>query len=287
MKRILSCTDGSKFTRANYEYCAWLAQRTGAAVEVLHVTDLRKLKAVSSADLSGQIAIDAYPNLLQQIVELEEKKTKLDHERALMLLEDARGFLKGLGVETVDIRHRTGFLVDEFHELEQGVDLVVLGRRGETADFAAVHLGANVERLVRASHRPCLVTPETFQPIARVLLAYDGGASAQKALDFLVGQPALRDLDVRVLSVGKHGDDPLAESWLKEAMTALDRAGFQTTAVQKAGDPVIALEDYAIQHDIHLVVMGAYGHNRLRRLLVGSATAHVLRSLQVPVMLFR
>jgi len=33
--------------------------------------------------------------------------------------------------------------------------------------------------------------------------------------------------------------------------------------------------------------MGAYGYNRIRHLVIGSTTAQVLRSIQIPVLMFR
>ena len=38
---------------------------------------------------------------------------------------------------------------------------------------------------------------------------------------------------------------------------------------------------------VELMVMGAYGHNRLRELLLGSTTTHVIRKSPIPVLLIR
>ncbi|MFN3316727.1 MAG: DHHW family protein, partial [Raineya sp.] len=43
------------------------------------------------------------------------------------------------------------------------------------ADFAKGHLGSNLERIVRASHKPVFVASRAFKPISKVLVAYDGG----------------------------------------------------------------------------------------------------------------
>ncbi len=75
------------------------------------------------------------------------------------------------GVQGVKLIHETGFLVDNFHEFEASADLIILGKRGENAKFASGHLGANLERIVRASHKPCLITSRRFKPIERLLLA--------------------------------------------------------------------------------------------------------------------
>jgi hypothetical protein len=60
---------------------------------------------------------------------------------------------------------------------------VVIGKRGEATDFAKGHLGSNLERVARSSRKPILVAARAFRPITRFLIAYDGGASANKALE--------------------------------------------------------------------------------------------------------
>jgi nucleotide-binding universal stress UspA family protein len=47
------------------------------------------------------------------------------------------------------------------------------------------------------------------------------------------------------------------------------------------------IASYVEDKDISLLVMGAYGHNRIRHLVIGSTTAQMLRSSHIPVLLFR
>ena len=53
---------------------------------------------------------------------------------------------------------------------------------------------------------------------------------------------------------------------------------------QAVGDVIIG---QASDAGIDLVVMGAYGHSRIRNLIIGSTTSEMIRSCLVPVMLFR
>ena len=192
--KILLCTDGSSYSQVSYEYAAWLAMRTEVATEVLYVTDLRKEQAVRSPDFSGSIGIDSYQQLLEKLVDLESDRAKINHKRAKYILQQAETFLTSREVTEIKLTHETGFLVDLFHKFETDSDLIVLGKRGETASFATEHLGANMERIVRASHKPCLVTPREYKPVNRVLLAYDGGESCQKALYYITRSEVFQDL---------------------------------------------------------------------------------------------
>lgn len=159
MKKILLCSDGSAFAENIYRYGAWFANRLQAeAADVLCVTDIRGQQATTKTNLSGSIGIDASENLLGRLVELEHEKAKINHQRTKLVLQQAAATLEAEGVEQVNLIHETGFLVDCLEKFESSCDLVVLGKRGEAAEFASGHLGANLERIVRSSHKPCLVT---------------------------------------------------------------------------------------------------------------------------------
>jgi nucleotide-binding universal stress UspA family protein len=55
----------------------------------------------------------------------------------------------------------------------------------------------------------------------------------------------------------------------------------------RSGDPEAVIGEYVRTAGIDLLVMGAYGHSQVRRLLVGSTTSTMIRTCLVPVMLFR
>lgn len=287
MKRILLCTDGSLFAQSSYHYAAWLAPRLNAFVDVLYVTDVRSQKVVSTGNLSGSIGIDASTELLNKLVDLEHEKAKINHQHAKLILEEAKHFFEAENVGNVNFIHETGFLVDSFHEFEAQADLIMLGKRGEAAEFASGHLGANLERIVRASHKPCLVTSRQFKPIERVLVAYDGSESGQKMLQFLAQSPAFKGLELHILTVAKKADDQAAIARLNEAEQATKVAGFNPIRQLLQGDPEKVIAHYVEEKDISLLLMGAYGHSRIRHLVIGSTTAQMLRSSHIPVLLFR
>ena len=45
--------------------------------------------------------------------------------------------------------------------------------------------------------------------------------------------------------------------------------------------------DFAQCEAVDLIVMGAYGHSRIRHLIVGSSTTRVMRGCQLPMLLLR
>lgn len=287
MKHILLCTDGSSFAKSSYQYAGWLAPRLGAEVRVLFVSDIRSQKVASTGNYSGAIGIGASRELLDKLVELEHEKAKINQQKAHLILEDAENRLRAAGVSAIDLIHETGFLVDIFHQFEAKADLIILGKRGEAAEFATDHLGANLERIARASHKPCLVTTREFRPIERLLLAYDGSQSCQKMLDFLLASTAFKGLELHIVTVGKKADDEAAKAHLKVAEMQAQAAGFQPICHMIPGMPEKAIAQYIDDHSISLLLMGAYGHSRIRHLIIGSTTLQLLRSSPVPVLLYR
>lgn len=53
------------------------------------------------------------------------------------------------------------------------------------------------------------------------------------------------------------------------------------------GEVEPTLHAYQAEHGIDLLVMGAYGHSRIRQFLVGSTTAHMLRTTTTALLLLR
>ena len=281
MKHILVCTDGSNYGRVCCQYAGWLAGRVGAEVEVLYVTDLRQFEVPLIADLSGSLGIQPYQAILGQLQELETKK-------AQVLLDDARRVLEeggaGAGIQTT---HKTGLLVDCLTDYEKESDLLLLGKRGENANFATEHLGSTMERVVRASSRPCLVTSRAFKPISRILLAFDGGSSCRKAVEFLASSSAFKDLELHIVVVAGSMNADVALGHLRDAETIAKGGGFEPVCQMLHGTPGDQISAYVASNDIHMLVMGAYGHSRIRYLIIGSTTTEMVRTCRVPVLMFR
>ena len=287
MKRILLCTDGSMFSHSSYEYAAWVAIRLGATVDVLYVTDARKKAAVEARNFSGSLQAGASQALLNQLAALEHEKAKLDHEQAQLILQDAEQILTRNGIEEIKLIHETGYLVDYLDRLEADADLMILGKRGETSEFATGHLGSNVERIIRASYKPCLVTSEKFTSPERLLLAYDGSSSCQKMLQFVIDSPVFKALELHIITVAKSAGEETAIARIDEAQQKAKVGGFEPICRIIEGHPEVAIAQYADNNNIDLLMMGAYGHKRIRHLVIGSTTTQILRSINLPVLLFR
>lgn len=280
MNTILACTDGSLYAPSIYQHAAWAASRIGADIHVLHAIEHHETAATH--DLSGNLGFSANDELLAELTRLDESRYRVARLRGKAILEDAE---KQLGDATVTTTQRHGSLVDTVTEFEGKSDLIVLGKRGEHADFAKGHLGSNLERVVRSAKIPVLVAAREFRPVKRFLIAFDGGESSLKAIHYLATQPLLKDAECHIIAVGK-ADSELSRA-LDGAATALRGAGFAVTAELLSGDADELISAKVKDTASDLLVMGAYGHSRVRRLILGSTTTTLIRTCHVPVLLFR
>jgi nucleotide-binding universal stress UspA family protein len=276
--KIIALVDGSVYAQSVCELAGWAGVRLDADVEALHVLGRRE---AGQQDLSGSIRLGARTALLEELAELDAQRAKLVTHRGRAILEDAKILLAQTGVEHPTTRLRNGDLLDE---IGSGFDLIVVGKRGEAADFAKGHLGSNLERIVRGSTAPVLVAARAFAPVTRVLLAYDGGPSAQRAVDHIAQSPLYQGLEVTVVSVGEAAQ---VAAGLANAQARLKAAGIAATTRQVTGQPETALAKLVEDEGFHMLVMGAYGHSRIRSLIIGSTTTEMIRSCKVPIMLLR
>lgn len=284
MKRLMAFIDGSVYSHSVCDHAAWAAKRTGAAAEIFHVLGRREV-AGSAADFSGSLDADERDTLLAELAELDEQKARYAQRRGRLVLQDARGRLEEAGVTQIETRLRHGDIVETVEEFEKEADLTVIGKRGEAADFATLHLGSNLERVVRASRKPVLVASRAFQPIGKFLIAFDGGASAMKAVSYIAESDLFRGLHCTLLTVGPETAE--ARQRIEDAAHLLRSKGYDVEHSIEPGEAEAVIAAKVALSGIGLLVMGAYGHSRIRNLIIGSTTTEMIRSCKVPILLFR
>ncbi|MFQ5774919.1 MAG: universal stress protein [Kiloniellaceae bacterium] len=166
-------------------------------------------------------------------------------------------------------------------------DLVILGQR-EPDERGDVE-GDVAEDVVLSSGRPALVIPyigagKTLGE--RVMVAWDAGREAARAVGDAM--PMLeRAGSVVVLVInprkGDHGQEPGADISLH-----LARHGIKVEAQQidaKELTVADALLSRLADEAIDLLVMGAYGHSRLREWVLGGTTRQIFEQMTVPVLM--
>jgi len=281
MNKILVCTDGSQYSQVACQYAAWLAKMENASIVALYVTDLRLFEVPAVADLSGSLGIQPFEGMIAQLQEVKTVKAKFIEEQAVSIFQE-----QGVAGQA-EFKHETGLLVDVVKDMADSVDLIVLGKRGENANFASEHLGSMLERVVRAVEKPSFVNNREFSEIKQVAIACDGGGSCREAIDYFAARSGFQKMHFHVLSCVEGHDEDLASQRLSDVEDKFKAAGLEATYQILNGVVETAIADYVEDSRIDLLVLGAYGHSRTRELLIGSTTTELLRRCHVPVFCFR
>ena len=284
MSKLLAVIDGSAYSASVCEHAAWIAGQSETQVDVLHVLGRRDVSS-EPFNLSGSIGLGARSTLLGELADLDAQKAKLAQRRGRAILEDAEALLKERGVSSPSTKLRNGEIVESVQALEDDAKLIVIGKRGEAANFDSGHLGSNIERVVRSTRIPVLVASRSFKPIKKVLVAFDGGPSALKAIEYFASQPQYSSLECHVISVGPGSTEQKRQ--LEGAVATLRAGGYTASSEIIAGHTEMAISATVEQSNFDLLLMGAYGHSRIRNLLIGSTTTEMIRSCKIPVLLFR
>ena len=169
-------------------------------------------------------------------------------------------------------------------------DLTILGQRDPGNDDMAL-IRPYPERVTLASGRPILVVPYAghFASVGRrVLVAWNASREAARAV--ADAMPLLASADsVAVMAVDPqpgpngHGDLPGADIALHLARHGVKAQIERTVSAEVPIGEVLLSRAADLGAD--LLVMGAYGHSRLRELLLGGATRSILASMTIPVLM--
>ncbi len=281
MKKILLLTDGSAYSAEAAKYALWLGSASPVSVTAVYLTDLRQFEIPLMADIGGSLGAQPYADLTAHLRQFEEQKAKLIGEQVS----------KALGgnpaVAGLNFQHKTGTLTDCLAQYEPDTDLVVVGKRGENANFETEHLGSNLERVLRSSTKPCLVTNRAFREIKRIAIAYDNSLTSQKAVRWVCSDPAFKRCAIHMVTVAEGGREDEASQALRTGEAIARDCGVTPTCQVIGGVLEASITNYVDTNAVDLLVMGAYGHSRIRYLLIGSATTSMIRSCKIPVLCVR
>lgn len=289
--KIMACVDQSRYADYVTDYAAWVAKKIQAPLELLHIIDSHP-ETSASDDYSGTIGFDSQEDLLKSLSEQDALRNKMAREKGRLFLNKLRLRAIDSGVTATDVRQRHGSLVESLVEQMAHVQLVVLGRRGESADLQSGEpqhnekkLGRHIEEVVRQIKQPIITITQPFTEPKNIMIAFDGGAVTRKGIELIATSPLFKGLSINVLMFGEETRETLKQlNWAQEKLEA---AQLKPKIFLKSGEAKTVASQFIQTHDIHLMVMGAYSHSPLRNFLFGSKTADLLHATTIPVLLLR
>ncbi len=181
-----------------------------------------------------------------------------------------------------------GLAIDEATIAGRLVDLVILSQ-SDYSSFQPISRNTSEEILLHLG-RPTLIIPHTgiVEPeFGRIVVAWDGSQAATRAVNDAL--PLLRKADVvDVLSISEAHKNSTQSRRNNEAICAhLNRHGVVTESTCLAIASIEignTLLTHAKNSGADLIVLGAYGHSRLREVVFGGVTRLLLKSMIVPLL---
>jgi nucleotide-binding universal stress UspA family protein len=263
-----------------------IARLWNAHVLALHVrVDSRDVAPLAGEGLSGA--------MIEEMMSATEKESG---ERAYAVRSMFERFVARHDVVVSEARPGAGHATAAFAAVT-GREEDIVAQQARLADLTVVpHPDAGedvsssdaLHAVLFDSGRPVLISPQVAPTTigTRVCLAWNG--TAESASSALAAVPWMQRAEaVRILSAdGYQRRGPGAPELA--AYLALHGINADVEMFQSVGNSVGAgLLAAARRFDCDLLSMGAYSHSRLRQLILGGVTRHVLERANLPVMMNR
>jgi nucleotide-binding universal stress UspA family protein len=284
IKTILVPATGGLADNAVFASALAVARAFAAHIDFVHIrADAAAMAAMMASDGGGAAMMTGLVDRIDQEADQREGRARqlfqsfCDRE-GLVIGEPAAdrprpsaGWARQIGDEPALIA-----------EQGRSADLLVLGRPGDDQGVSF----DTIEEALLASGRPVLIpaaAPLSALP-ETVVIAWKAAPEAARAVTAAMPFVALAK---HILIVTVAEAEGISDEESARLVTTLRRHGLQVSArhlqpnANGAADTLLA----AASEHAALVVMGAYGHSRLREWMFGGFTRHVLRGAEVPVLM--
>ena len=191
----------------------------------------------------------------------------------------------GAAAETRQLDATFGGAATLFAQIARRFDISVVGQaqREQGATDELIIEGALFE-----SGRPVIVVPyiqKSGLTLERVLVCWDGGRTAARAVaDAMPFLTRAKAVDLVIVTEERKNDEVTGVRMSEH----LARHGATVTVKRIAkGDLSVqdAILSYAADSSADFMVMGGYGHSRLREFILGGVTRSILNSMTIPVLM--
>ncbi|HEY6832454.1 MAG TPA: universal stress protein [Pseudolabrys sp.] len=218
---------------------------------------------------------------------IESQRSEAEEKaRAAIARFDQRTKRAGLSAETRVLSTSIAGAADQIGRIGRRFDLVVVGQpdRNTAGPEEIVDEGVLFE-----SGRPVLFVPyiqKTGLKLDRVIVCWDGGRAAARAIgDAMPFLHKANQVEVVTIATGRPKSDEVPGADLGQHLA---RHGLKVE-VKRITSPDIdvpsTILSYAADSSADMIVMGGYGHSRLREFVLGGATRGLLESMTVPVLM--
>ena len=225
-----------------------------------------------------------FPSIAASVVEDFRVQSRAEADRARRAFDEAAR-RAGISAESTIISATASGAAEKFGELARDYDLSIVAQAQPDGDVAE---SLAIEGALFGSGRPVLVVPyiqSTGLKLDRVMVCWDGSRNAARAVGDAM--PFLRRAGT-VDIVTAENQDRRNELVGAKIATHLARHGLKVELKPIIGSDVDVADSilsYAADSATDLIVMGGYGHSRLREFILGGATSGILGAMTVPTLM--
>ena len=267
VKSVLVCMNAGAKAQPHVEPALHAAKALGATAVGLCIVAVQPIPAYAEAPLAVEVFEEELQRRRADAQALEKRFAEAARKAEV----------------TSEWRGAEGDWLDIAQGMGRTSDLAVLAQ-DNPGDWVSP---GEAEELVLTLGRPALVIPYVGGRSAvggKAIVAWSGTRESARAvhdaMPFLIHASSVVlvgiDLDAKAQSSMERLREQLGRHGIKADMRGLSGAGM---------DPGDVLLNKAADEGADLLVMGAYGHSRMRELILGGATRTVFRHMTVPVLL--
>jgi nucleotide-binding universal stress UspA family protein len=179
-----------------------------------------------------------------------------------------------------------GIADDRVVERGQQADLLVVGRDGQDAEFRTGLIGATANGVIRKTGKPTLVVPAGAPSTGPIVLAFDGSPGSRLGANLAVQLATRLAEGIHVFVDSK--DKGRAIARFDDVRGLVGSLPVPVREISSTlGRPDVKIVDSAREVRAGLIVMGAFGRNRITDYFLGSNSAAVVRTSPIAVLLAR
>jgi nucleotide-binding universal stress UspA family protein len=218
------------------------------------------------------------------LIELQREENSKSAKAAVSRFEAATK-TAGVAAETRTLDATFGGAATLFAQIARRFDIAVVAQAQREHGAAEALM---IEGALFESGRPVVVVPYIQKQglkLDRVVACWDGGRTAARAIaDAMPFLERAKAVDILIVAEERKNDEVTGANMIEH----LTRHGVTAQVKRTAkGDVAVGdvILDYVADSGADLVVMGGYGHSRLREFILGGVTRGILGSMTVPVLM--
>jgi hypothetical protein len=273
MKKIIAAFDGLRFSESTKEYSIYMAKHCNAHLVGVFLDDFT-LQSYTYADVA------AYGSKWAEKVDVLDKEDKEKRNLSVQLFEEA---CQHAGIDYSVHRDKNIAFQDLLHETIFS-DLLIINGNETFTNYPQPAPTRFLKDLMAEAECPVMIVPNTYKPVQKLVMLYDGNPSSVHALKmFSYIFPALKQLDTEIITVKEEKqnlhlpDNKLMKEFMKRHYP-------EAKYIVLKGDAEDEITTYLkVQSAEELVVLGAYERSMVSRWFKSSMADRLLADVNVPL----